>query len=33
MEKLFILAPTRIEVPSDVRHVVYITRPQYVGVH
>jgi hypothetical protein len=28
MEKLFILAPTRIDVPSDTRHIVYITRPQ-----
>ena len=30
MEKLFVLGPTRIEVTSDVRHVVYIVRPQYV---
>jgi len=30
MEKLFVLSPTRIDVPADVRHVVYIIRPQYV---
>lgn len=31
MEKLFVLAPNRIDVPADVRHVVYIVRPQYVS--
>lgn len=30
MEKLFVLAPTRIDVPADIRHIVYIIRPQCV---
>lgn len=30
MEKLYILAPTRVDVPADIRHVVYITRSEYV---
>lgn len=30
MDKIYVLAPSRIDVPAEIRHVVYIIRPQYV---